>query len=96
MANRQEIALRIANRQLKELIMIACNVGGRQLAGPQWLIEPPGRAGDVPRFDVVAKVQEDSKRGQVPLMLQNLLNDRFQLRAHREQRQMVIYALGTG
>jgi uncharacterized protein (TIGR03435 family) len=85
--------LRIANRQLKELIMIAYNVGGRQLAGPQWLIDPPGRAGDIPRFDIVAKVPNDASREQVPVMLKNLLEDRFQFRAHHEQRQMAIYAL---
>lgn len=85
--------LRIANRQLKELIMIAYKIGGRQLAGPQWLIDPPGRAGDIPRFDVVAKVPAGATSDQVPRMLQNLLADRFQLRMHREERSISIYAL---
>ena len=85
--------LRILNRQLKELIMIAYNIGGRQLAGPPWLIDPPGRTGDIPRFDVVAKLPEDTVPDQVPVMLQNLLADRFKLRVHREQREIVIYAL---
>jgi hypothetical protein len=39
---------RILNRQLKEIIMIAYAIGGRQLAGPQWLLDPPGRAGIFP------------------------------------------------
>src|SRR5580700_8542999 len=47
--------LRIANRQLKEIVMIAYNVGGRQIEGPKWLINPPGAASSVPRFDIVAK-----------------------------------------
>jgi uncharacterized protein (TIGR03435 family) len=86
--------LRIANRQLKELIMIAYGVGGRQLAGPGWLIDPPGQAsGDVPRFDLVAKVPSDASSDQVPLMLQNLLIDRFKLKVHREPKPIVIYAL---
>jgi uncharacterized protein (TIGR03435 family) len=85
--------LRILNRQLKELIMIAYDIGGRQLAGPQWLIDPPGRVGDIPRFDVVAKVPENAKREEIPIMLQNLLADRFQFRAHHEQRQIVMYSL---
>jgi uncharacterized protein (TIGR03435 family) len=85
--------LRILNRQLKELIMIAYNIGGRQLAGPQWLIDPPGRVGDIPRFDLVAKVPEDAKREDIPIMLQNLLEDRFKFHAHHEQRQIVIYSL---
>jgi uncharacterized protein (TIGR03435 family) len=86
--------LRIANRQLKELIMIAYNIGGRQLAGPPWLIDPSGPAGDVARFDIVAKVPDDAKREQIPVMLQNLLADRFQVRVHHEQRQIAVYALG--
>jgi uncharacterized protein (TIGR03435 family) len=87
------VILRILNRQLKELIMIAYSVGGRQLAGPKWLTDPPGRAGDIPRFDIVAKVPDDAARGQVPVMLQNLLEDRFKVRVHHEQRQISIYAL---
>jgi uncharacterized protein (TIGR03435 family) len=88
--------LRIANRQLKELIMIAYGVGGRQLAGPGWLIDPPGQAnGDVPRFDIIAKVPSDASRDQIPSMLQNLLADRFKLKAHREPKPIVIYALSA-
>lgn len=85
--------LRIVNRQLKELIMIAHGVGGRQLDGPQWLLNPPGGPGDEPRFDIVAKVPVDAKREDVPAMLQNLLADRFKVRLHHEQRQISIYAL---
>jgi len=86
--------LRFANRQLKELIMIAYGVGGRQLTGPGWLIDPPGQAaGDVPRFDIVAKVPSDASRDQIPAMLQNLLADRFKLKVHRESKEIVIYAL---
>jgi uncharacterized protein (TIGR03435 family) len=86
--------LRIVNRQLKELIMIAYGIGGRQLAGPQWLIDPPGAdSGDVQRFDIVAKVPDDATREQIPVMLQNLLAERFKFRSHHEERQIVIYAL---
>jgi uncharacterized protein (TIGR03435 family) len=85
--------LRILNRQLKEIIMIAYNIGGRQLAGPPWLIDPPGRAGDIPRFDIVAKVPDNASRSQIPVILQNLLEDRFKFHAHHEQRQIVIYSL---
>src|SRR6185437_15967935 len=42
--------LRFVNRQLKELIMIAYGVGGRQIDGPQWLMSPRGGVADVPRF----------------------------------------------
>jgi uncharacterized protein (TIGR03435 family) len=86
--------LRIANRQLKELIMIAYGVGGRQLAGPNWLTDPPGQSsGDVPRFDIVAKVPSDATRDQIPMMLQNLLVERFKIKLHREPKSIVVYAL---
>lgn len=85
--------LRIQNRQLKELIMIAFGIGGRQLAGPQWLIDPPGRPSDAPRFDIVARVPDNAKRDEIPAMLQNLLSDRFKLQVHREQRETTIYAV---
>jgi len=85
--------LRILNRQLKELIMIAYNIGGKQLAGPKWLIDPGGEAGSAPRFDVVAKVPDNAAREQIPAMLQNLLADRFGVQIHKEQREIVIYAL---
>jgi len=85
--------LRIANPQLKELIMIAWGIGGRQLFGPRWLIDPGGSPSDVARFDIVAKVPNDAARDQIPAMLQSLLVDRFKVHVHHEQRQTTIYSL---
>jgi uncharacterized protein (TIGR03435 family) len=85
--------LRLANRQLKEIIMIAYGIGGRQLDGPPWLVTPRGAVADVLRFDIVAKVPVYAKRDDVPAMLQNLLADRFKVRVHQEQRQITMYAL---
>jgi uncharacterized protein (TIGR03435 family) len=52
------------------------------------------------RFDIVAKAEGDIPRagpgapiGPLNFMLQDLLEDRFELRAHRETREMPIYAL---
>jgi len=72
--------LRIRNRQLKELIQIAYGVGGRQVAGPQWLIDPQVARSEIPRFDIEAKVPADARREDGPVMLQNLLAERFHLR----------------
>lgn len=88
--------LRLANRQLREIIMIAYGIGGRQIEGPPWLMNPRGGVADVPRFDIVAKVPGDAKREDVPAMLQNLLADRFKVRVHHEPRQITIYALELG
>ena len=45
------------------------------------------------RFDVTAKEPEGSPAGQTMAMLRTLLAERFNLRVHRETRQMPIYAV---
>lgn len=85
--------LRISNRRLDEIIMLAFNVGGRQLVGPRWLTELTTDPTQVTRFEIVAKVPEDATKDQVPLMLQKLLEDRFKLKVHREPRPTEVYSL---
>ena len=62
------------------------------VGGPDWL--------ETARFDVTAKAEGDIPRmgpggpaGPLNFMLQDLLEDRFKLAAHRETREMPIYAL---
>ncbi len=62
------------------------------VGGPDWL--------ETARFDVIAKAEGDIPRmgpggpaGPLNFMLQDLLEDRFKLAAHRETREMPIYAL---
>ena len=45
------------------------------------------------RFDVEAKTETKPAVGQMRLMVQRLLSDRFNLRAHRETRELPQYAL---
>jgi uncharacterized protein (TIGR03435 family) len=85
--------LRISNRRLDEIIMLAYGVGGRQISGPAWLTELTTDPTQVRRFEIVAKVPEDATKDQVPLMLQRLLEDRFKLRVHRESRPTQVYSL---
>ncbi len=64
------------------------------------IVDAPGWIG-VERFDVVAKAPADvppmlpgqAATGPMNLMLQSLLEDRFQLRAHRESRELPTYVL---
>jgi uncharacterized protein (TIGR03435 family) len=70
---------------LGELIPMAFKVKSYQVSGPDWL-----RA---QRFDILAKVPEGATKEQVPEMLQALLEERFQLKAHRENRDNPVYAL---
>jgi uncharacterized protein (TIGR03435 family) len=88
--------LRITNRRLDEIIMVAYNISGRQLSGPAWLTELTTDPTVVTRYEIVAKVPGDAKKDQIPLMLQSLLEDRFKLKVHRESRPVQVYALGVG
>ena len=78
---------------LGELIRVAYGVQRTQLVGaPDWT--------ETARYDIVAKAETDipgsapgSPPGPLNFMLQDLLEDRFKLRAHRETREMPVYAL---
>jgi len=85
--------LRIYNRRLDEIIMLAFNVGVKQIDGPRWLIEPTTDPSAVTRYEIVAKVPADSKTEDVPLMLRKLLADRFKLKVHRESLTTQVYSL---
>src|SRR5215467_516540 len=85
--------LRISNRRLDEIIMVAYGIGGNQLSGPRWLTELTTDPTQVTRFEIVAKVPENAAKDQVPLMLQSLLEDRFKLKVHRESRPTQVYSL---
>jgi uncharacterized protein (TIGR03435 family) len=85
--------LRISNRRLDEIIMLAYGVGGKQIAGPRWLTELTTDPTQVTRFEIIAKVPDDATKDQIPLMLQKLLEDRFKLKVHRESRPTQVYSL---
>jgi uncharacterized protein (TIGR03435 family) len=70
---------------LAELIPAAFKVKSFQVAGPDWMA--------VNRFDIVAKYPEGATKEQMPEMLQSLLEERFQLKFHRENREQNVYAL---
>jgi uncharacterized protein (TIGR03435 family) len=55
------------------------------LGGPAWV--------DSERFAIEAKADGNASRAQIFLMLQSLLEDRFQLKIHRETRELPVYAL---
>jgi len=70
---------------LAELIPVAYKVKGYQVSGPDWMA--------VNRFDILAKYPEGATKEQMPEMLQSLLEERFQLKYHRESREQNVYAL---
>ena len=55
------------------------------ITGPDWLRSE--------RYDIVAKVPPETSWPQITAMMQTLLTERFKMAAHRETREMPVYAL---
>lgn len=76
----------INNMPLKEIIVMAWRIQPYQISGaPPWI--------ESTRYDISAKPDHNPKEGELPLMLQALLADRFQLKIHHETKELPIYAL---
>ena len=76
----------VATAPVKLLIMNAYGLQRSEIVGgPDWI--------DTDLYEVNAKTEENAGRGQLMLMLQELLEDRFQMKAHRETREITAYAL---
>jgi uncharacterized protein (TIGR03435 family) len=76
------------NNSLQDCIRWAYGVRDYQISGPDWLKSE--------RYDIVAKASSPVPGGQIMLMLQTLLADRFKLTLHREQKLLPVYALVAG
>lgn len=79
--------LRITALPLGYYIRIAYDVKGSQLIGPPNLQD---------RFDITATLPEGATQDKLGEMLQALLADRFELKVHRESRDMQAYAITQG
>ena len=81
--------LSVENFSLKMLVTFAYNLRDFQVSGgPGWM--------NADRFDIVAKAETNVPPDQMRPLLQTLLEDRFQLAAHRETKEVPIYALVIG
>src|SRR6516162_1457511 len=76
---------RIAGLTIKDYISMGYAVKLNQISGPDWITTD--------RFDIAATLPEGSRPDQVPAMMQRLLEDRFELKTHREKRDFPVYAL---
>ena len=65
--------------------MRAYELKNYQIAGPAWL--------DSERYEIAAKIPAGAGKSEVALMLRTLLAERFRLVAHRETRELPIYAM---
>ena len=77
-----------ADASLKILIQYAYGVQPFQVVDAAGWLQPG-------RYEIDAKSDGKATRNQMFLMLQSLLEDRFQLKVHRETREMPVYALVT-
>jgi uncharacterized protein (TIGR03435 family) len=76
------------NVSLRNLILRAYNVKDWEVFGPDWL--------RTSRFNIAAIIPEGATKQQFQLMMQNLLIERFQMKVHRESREMAVYELTVG
>ena len=75
-----------ANATLQMLMQNAYAVQAFQIeGGPGWI--------NSDRFEIEAKADGNATRDQIFLMLQSLLEERYQLTFHREMRELPVYAL---
>ena len=91
--NRSGNRFTTSNTSLEMLVLWAYDIRGDRLFGkPKWL--------DSVHYDVVAKASDDTPvTGGIPLMrqmMQSLLATRFKLAAHRETRELPMYAMVVG
>jgi uncharacterized protein (TIGR03435 family) len=70
---------------LRIYLQLAYQLPPDRVSGPAWM--------DSERYDIVATMPADTPDPQVLLMLQNLLQERFQIKLHREQKETAVYAL---
>lgn len=73
---------------LMALIMKAYDMPALQIAGPDWLSSNT--------YDIQARMPQGTSGQQLILMLQSLLEERFQVAVHHEMREQQVYELTVG
>jgi uncharacterized protein (TIGR03435 family) len=72
---------------LKNLLSFAYGVKIFQISGPSWMASE--------RYDITATIPEGTTKEQFPVMLQNLLLDRFKIKLHHETKEFPFYELSV-
>jgi len=70
---------------LKNFMATAYRMKLYQISGPDWISSD--------RFDIAATIPAGVSTTQMPEMLQRLIEDRFQVKMHREKKDFPVYAL---
>jgi uncharacterized protein (TIGR03435 family) len=77
--------VRIVGLSLRDYVGMAYRLPPSQVVAPEWAA--------LERFDITGNLPAAAARDQVPDMIRALIEDRFQLKVHREQREFPVYAL---
>lgn len=78
--------INISNMPLKEMIVLAWQIQPFQVSGgPSWI--------ESLRWDITATGNHKFNPDEMPLLVQSLLLDRFQLKIHHETKDLPVYAL---
>ena len=78
--------VRVAAMTMKDYLGIAYSLRPQQIEGPDWIGQQ--------RWDVVATIPAGGSNKTLE-MLQTLLTERFQLKTHRETKELPVYVLGV-
>jgi uncharacterized protein (TIGR03435 family) len=77
-----------SNAPLRQYVSFAYDMRSDLIFGPDWI--------GAERFDIVSRKEGPIPIGSMRVMLRNLLEERFHLVAHRETREVPVYALTVG
>jgi uncharacterized protein (TIGR03435 family) len=80
--------VRIISFSLRDCLARAYGVKTTMISGPDWTASE--------RFDISATLPPGSTPAQIPQMLQALLADRFQVKLHKEKKELPVYVLIPG
>jgi uncharacterized protein (TIGR03435 family) len=73
------------NMSLSNLVSLAYRLNHYQLNAPSWL--------DAERYNIEARVPEGAKKEDMAVMVRHLLEERFKVAVHREQKEVAGYNL---
>jgi uncharacterized protein (TIGR03435 family) len=80
--------VRVNYLTMKDYLRIAYRMRGLTVNGPDWI--------NTEHYDITAKMPAGVKGDQIPEMLQSVLEDRFQIKIHRETKEYPVYGLVVG
>ena len=94
----ERIIANMGNLTMRSVRLRAClkwayEVRDYQIVGPSWLGAPGWGGRDVARYEILARAPRETPIGEMKIMLQHVLSERFRMFAHRETKETQVYRL---